>query len=109
MHTHTISHTVEAAGAGKAGRFVTFAGAQAGAADAVLGAAMVDYKAGDLFAAHVLGACSVEAGGAVPAGSWVKPDADGRAVADDGTAANRVGRALGAVTGPGQTLLILIR
>ena len=109
MHTQTFTHTVIASAAGVQRRFVTFGGAQAGAADRALGVALVDFKAGDVFAAHIIGVCAVESGGAVALESAVIPDAQGRAVANDGTAANVAGRALNAVTAAGQTLFILIK
>lgn len=109
MHTQVFNHTFTATGNGLARRFVAFDGMQAGAASAVLGVAMTDFKAGDAATAHVLGVVAVEAGGAVAREAWVIPDADGRAVADGGNAANRAGRALNTVTAAGQTLFILIK
>jgi Uncharacterized conserved protein (DUF2190) len=109
MITETFKHTIVATGSGLQRRFTTFAGTQAIATDVVLGVAMVDYVAGQAFAADVAGIVAVEAGSAVPLSSWVIPDALGRAVANDGTATNRVGRALNAVTAAGQTLFILFK
>jgi Uncharacterized conserved protein (DUF2190) len=107
MHTQTFKHTVIAAGAGVQRRFVNFAGAQAAAADSVLGVADTDFASGAPFTVHVQGVMAVEAGGAVALGAWVVPDANGRAVTNDGSALNRVARALNAVTVAGQTLFIL--
>ncbi|QCI65636.1 capsid cement protein [Phreatobacter stygius] len=113
MHTQTFTHTFTATGSGVQRRFVNFAGAQAGAADPVLGVAMTDFAAGQPTAAHVLGVAAVESGAAVALGDGVTPDAQGRAVTDPtaagAVAPNRVGRALNAVTAAGQTLFILIR
>lgn len=109
MHTQTINHTVIATGSGVQKRFVNFAGAQAGAADVVLGVAMTDFKTGDAFTAHILGVVAVESGGAVAIGAPIIPDAQGRGIADGGNAANRCGRALNAVAAAGQTLFIVIK
>lgn len=109
MHTQTFTHTVVAAGSGVQRRFVNFAGAQAGAADQVLGIAMVDFAAGQAFAAHILGVAAVDAGGAVAVGAPVAPDAQGRAIAVAEDAANIAGRAVNAVTAAGQTLFIKLK
>lgn len=109
MHTQTFTHTITATGAGAAKRFVTYAGAQAAAADQVLGVAMTDFVAGQPTTLHVLGFAVVESGGAVAAGNPVIPDAQGRGIADGADGANRVGRALNSVTAAGQSLFILIK
>jgi hypothetical protein len=113
MRTQTFTHSVTATGAGVQQRFVTFAGAQAIATDQVLGVAQTDFSVGLVFAVDVAGIVAVESGGAVALGAGVTPDAQGRGVTDptanNGVAANRVGAALNAVTGAGQTLFILIR
>lgn len=106
MHTQGFRHTFRATGAGLKHRFVTYTGTQAGAAGVVLGIAATDFAAGDDVTADIAGVASVEAGGAVDIGAWVISDADGRAVTNDGTSIARIGRALNAVTGPGQTLFI---
>lgn len=107
--TKTITHTVIASGAGVQDRFVTFTGAQAGAADKVLGVAITDFAAGAALALHIIGVCTVEAGGAINVGDPVVPDAQGRGIAGAADAANIVGRALSAVTAAGQTLFIMIK
>jgi Uncharacterized conserved protein (DUF2190) len=109
MHTQVFTHTVQATGAGVQRRFVNFAGAQAIAADEVLGVAKTDFQSGQDFAVDILGVVAVEAGGAVNKGQPIIPDAQGRGVADGGNATNRVGRALNTVTAIGQTLFILIK
>jgi hypothetical protein len=109
MQYQTFNHTMVATGTGLRRRFVAYDGTQADAADVVLGIAMVDYKAGDAFAVHVAGVAAVESGGAVALGAPVIPDPQGRGIADGGNAANRVGRALNAVTAAGQTLFVLIK
>lgn len=109
MHTQTLTHTAIATGAGVQRRFVNFAGAQAAAADQVIGVAMTDFAIGQAFTVHILGEVAVESGGAVAVGDAIIPDAQGRGITDGATAANRVGRAVNAVTGAGQTLFIIIK
>jgi len=109
MHYQTFTHTVAATGAGLQRRFVNHAGAQAGAADVVFGVAKTDFAAGQDVAVDYLGAIGVEAGGAIALGAPIIPDAQGRAVADAGAAANRVGRALNAVSAAGQTVIVCIK
>ncbi len=109
MHFNTITHTIVATGPGVQKRFVSYAGKQAGAADLVLGVAMTDAVVNQPLTLHVLGVAAVESGGAVAAGAPVIPDAQGRGVADGGTAANRVGHAVNAVTAAGQTLFVLFK
>ncbi len=113
MRYQTFTHSITATGAGVQQRFVNFAGALAGANDVVLGVAQTDFAAGQALAVDLLGVVAVESGGAVAQGAGVTPDAQGRGITDptanNGVAANRVGLALNAVTGAGQTLFILIR
>jgi hypothetical protein len=109
MQTETITATLIAAGPILQRRFVTFGGAQAGATDVVAGIATMDATAGVAFSAHMVGIAAVESGGAVAIGAPVIPDAQGRGIADTGTAANRCGRAMNAVTGAGQTLFVVLR
>lgn len=109
MHFQTFTHTLPATGAGKQRRFVTSAGAQAGAANKPLGVALVDFAAGDVVAVHVVGVCAVESGGAVALDAPVGPDAEGCGVAVAADAATIGGRALNAVAAAGQTLFILLK
>jgi hypothetical protein len=113
MHYQTFTHTLRATGAGVQRRFVTAAGAQAGATDIVFGVAKTDFSAGQDVAVDYLGIIGVEAGAAIALDAGVTPDAQGRAVTDptasNGVAANRVGRALNAVTAAGQTVFVCIR
>lgn len=113
MHYQTIGHTFQATGAGVQKRFVTYAGAQAGAADVALGVAQTDFKAGDQVNADIIGVTAVEAGGAIAAGAGVVPDAQGRAIADPLTggnpAANSAGRAINAVAAAGQTVFVKLK
>ena len=109
MHTQVFTHSVIPATAGLGQRFVAFDGSPADADAPVLGVARDDYRADEAVAVDVLGVVAVESGGAIALGGWVVSDAEGRAVANDGTSALRVGRALQAVSGAGQTVLIFIR
>lgn len=109
MHLQTFTHTLVATGAGKQRRFVTAAGAQAAAANKPLGVALVDFAAGEAFAAHVVGVCAVESGGAVALDDPVGPDAGGRAITVAAGAATQGGRALNAVAAAGQILFILLK
>lgn len=109
MNVDTLKTTIVASGAGQQRRFITFGGTQAAAGEVVVGVPANDYTPGMAVAVDVLGVAAVEAGGAVAIGAWVVPDAQGRAISNDGTAVNRVGRALNAVTAAGQTLFILIK
>lgn len=109
MHFQTFTHSLTAGGNGVQRRFVDYAGLQAVAGSEVLGVAKTDFVTGQLTAVDILGVVGVEAGAAVALGAHIIPDAQGRAVADGGTAVNRIGRALNAVTAAGQTLFILIK
>ena len=106
MQTETITATFIASGPILQRRFVTFLGGQAVAGNVVAGIATMDAATGVAFSAHV---AAVESGGAVAIGDPIIPDAQGRGIADTGTAANRCGRAMNAVTGAGQTLFIVIK
>jgi hypothetical protein len=113
VNYQTFSHSFAATGNGSRKRFVTFAGAQAVAADVVLGVARTDFKLGDTAGADILGVTAVEAGGPIAAGVSVVPDAQGRAIADPMTggnlAANSAGRSTNAVTAAGQTVLVFLK
>lgn len=87
-------------------RFVTFAGKQAKALEAVLGVAVRDADEGDLLAVDVIGIALVEAGGAVTVGAKVSADAQGCAVT--GTQ-NNAGTALTAASGAGDVIRILLK
>lgn len=113
MNFQTISHSFEATGNGVQKRFVAYSGAQATAADAVLGVAKTDFKVGAVVGADILGVTAVEAGGPIAAGVSIVPDAQGRAVADPMTggnvAANSAGRSTNAVTAAGQTVFVFLK
>lgn len=78
-----LALTAVATGAVTAARFVTPAGAQAGAAANTLGVARTDAAIGQAFPVDVLGTAVVEAGAAIAAGAAVQTDAQGRAITRD--------------------------
>jgi hypothetical protein len=100
------AETLIASGAVLGNRFVTYAGAQAGAGDHVCGVAAYDAATGEAFSANVAGRLSVEAGAPITVGQRVKSDTAGRAIpaADADEAA---GRAIKAVSGAGFPVRIL--
>jgi len=88
-------------------RFVTPAGAQAGADANALGVARTGGISGDLVPVDVLGTSLVEAGAAVSAGDTVKADASGRAVTW-ATSGARIGIALGDASAAGDLIEVLL-
>ncbi|MFT4098170.1 MAG: DUF2190 family protein [Rhodoblastus sp.] len=101
-----LADTVIATAAVARNRFVTLAGAMAGAGALVYGVSSYDAAIGDAFAANIAGHLSVEAGAAVAVGQRVKSDATGRAIpAADNEAAAAM--AVRAAAGAGQPLRIL--
>lgn len=97
----TLSGTVTAR------RFVTPAGAQAGADANTLGVARVGGVATDLVPVDVLGTAVVEAGAAVAANATVKSDSSGRAITW-ATSGAKVGLALSAASAAGDLIEILL-
>ncbi len=95
-----------ATGAITAERFVTPAGAQAGAAVNTLGVARSDAATGAVLPIDVLGTAIVTAGGAIADGALVETDATGRAVTR--TAGPIVGRALQAASAAGARIEVLL-
>lgn len=76
-----LSFTMTAAGVIAANRFVTPAGAQAGAGVNTQGVArMAAAAAGDKITVDAMGTAVIEAGAAITAGSLVESDASGRAI-----------------------------
>lgn len=75
-----LALTAVATGAVTAARFVTPAGAQAGAAANTLGVARTDAAIGQAFPVDVIGTAVVEAGAGIAAGGAVQTDAQGRAI-----------------------------
>lgn len=75
-----LALTALLSGTVNANRFVTPAGAQAGADANTLGVARTGGVSGERVAVDVLGTAVVEAGAAVAAGATVKADSVGRAI-----------------------------
>jgi hypothetical protein len=99
---------VAAAGAIAAHRFVTAAGAQAGADANTIGVALsAAGAAGEIVPVVALGTAPVEAGAAISKGATVKCDAQGRAV-PWATSGARVGVALAAAAGAGDVVEVLL-
>lgn len=102
-----LSLPVLATGAIVANRFVTAAGAQAGADANTLGVARSAAASGERFTADVLGTATVEAGAAISANATVKVDSSGRAITW-ATSGAKVGLALEAATASGQLIEVLL-
>lgn len=102
-----LALTVTAAGTIAANRFVTPAGAQAGADANTLGVCRQAAAAADKITVDVLGTAIVEAGAAISAGATVKSDASGRAITWASSGA-KVGIALEAAGGAGQMIEVLL-
>lgn len=106
--TPILKHTVTAGGVIAVNRFVTPAGAQAGADANTLGvAALAAAASGDKIPVTVLGTEVVEAGAAVAAGATIKSDASGRAITWV-TSGAKVGIALEAAGGAGEFIEVLL-
>lgn len=102
-----LALTAVAAGTIAANRFVTPAGAQAGADANTLGVCRQAAVATDKVTVDVLGTAIVEAGAAVSAGATVKSDASGRAITW-ATSGAKVGIALQAAGGAGELIEVLL-
>lgn len=102
-----LALTVVAAGTIAANRFVTPAGAQAGADANTLGVCRQAAVAADKVTVDVLGTAIVEAGAAVSAGATVKSDASGRAITWASSGA-KVALALEAAGAAGQMIEVLL-
>lgn len=96
-----------AAGTIAANRFVTPAGAQAGAGVNTLGVCQQDAVVSDRISVAALGTAIVESGAAVTVNATVKTDATGRAI-DWVTSGAKVGIALEAATAAGQFIEVLL-
>lgn len=101
-----LTLTVTASGAVTKRRFVTVAGALAGAAANTLGVSTTDAADTEHFAADVLGTTVVEAGAAVAAGAAIETDATGRAITK--AAGPTVARALEAAAAAGDLIEVLL-
>lgn len=99
--------TLAATGTIAAHRFVTPAGAQAGADANTLGVARVAAVSGDQIPVDVLGTAVVEAGAAISAGATLKSDASGKAVTW-ATSGAKIGLALQAASGAGVLIEVLL-
>ena len=102
-----LTLTTALTGTVTANRFVTAAGAQAGADANTLGVSRVSGVSGDKVPVDVLGTAVVEAGAALSAGATVKADASGRAITWV-TSGAKVGLALEAATAAGQMIEVLL-
>ena len=102
-----LTLTVTAAGPLAAGRFVTPLGAQAAAGDYALGVARSAAAPGDPTPVDVIGTALVEAGAAVARGDTLKAGAQGRGI-PWATSGAKIGLALQAAAGAGQTLEALL-
>lgn len=102
-----LTLTALLAGTVAASRFVTAAGAQAGADANTLGVAKTAGVSGDRVALDVLGTAIVEAGAAVSAGATLKSDASGRAI-PWATSGAKVGLALQSASAAGQFIEVLL-
>lgn len=95
-----------ASGVIAAERFVTHAGAQAGAAANTFGVARSSAAVGDAFPVDVVGTAIVEVGAAVANGAAIETDANGRGITR--TSGPTVARALQAATAAGQRIEVLL-
>lgn len=102
-----LTLTITAIGAIASARFVTPAGAQAGADVNTFGVSRFAAAAGEKVSVDVLGTAVVEAGAAVAAGATVKSDASGRAI-PWATSGAKVSMALEAATAAGQMIEVLL-
>ena len=98
-----LSLTLALTGTVTTNRFVTAAGAQAGADANAFGVARQSGVSGDKITVDVIGTAQVESGAAISAGATVKVDSSGRAITW-ATSGAKVGIALEAATGAGQVI-----
>lgn len=96
-----------ASGAVTANRFITPAGAQAGADVNTFGVSRATQANGERGSADVLGTATVEAGAAVAVGATIKSDASGRAITWV-TSGAKVGLALEAAAQAGDMIEVLL-
>lgn len=102
-----LSLPVTLTGTVAANRFVTPAGAQAGADANTLGVARFGGASGEKVTVDVIGTAIVEAGAAISAGATLETDASGRAVTW-ATSGGKVGIALQAASGAGVMIEVLL-
>lgn len=106
QNTPILKLPMKASAAVAARRFVTAAGAQAGAGANALGVSEYAAASGEMFPAVALGTAIVEAGAAFSAGAALQADADGKAITKDAGAT--VARALQAASAAGDLVEIII-
>lgn len=102
-----LALTIALTGTVAANRFVTPAGAQAGADANTLGVSRTAGVSGDKITVDVIGTAIVESGAAVAAGATLESDASGRAVTW-ATAGGKTAIALQAATAAGQLIEVLL-
>lgn len=102
-----LTRTVTATSSVAAQRFVTPAGAQAGAGENTLGVARVAAVAADKLPVDVLGTAIVEAGAAVAVNATIKADANGKAITW-ATSGAKVALALSAAAADGDLIEVLL-
>jgi len=107
QYRSVLTLTMTAAGTIAANRFVTAAGAQAGADANAIGVALNAATAADKVPVLAIGTVSVEAGAAIDAGATVKSDAQGRAV-PWATSGARLGIALTDASAAGELVEVLL-
>ncbi len=105
--TPILALPVTLSGTVAANRFVTPAGAQAGADANTLGVARSAGVSGEKITVDVLGTAIVEAGAAISAGATLETDASGRGVTW-ATSGPKVGIALQAASGAGVFIEVLL-
>ena len=105
--TPLLTLTVALTGAVAAARFVTPAGAQAGADANTLGVARIAGASGDKIPVDAIGTAVVEAGAAIALGATLEVDASGRAVTW-ATSGAKVGIALQAASAAGNFIEVLL-
>ncbi len=102
-----LTLAVTATGAVTANRFITPAGAVAGADANTLGVAQSSAAIGDRVAVDILGTAVVEAGAAIAANATLKSDSTGRAITY-ATSGAKVGIALAAASAAGDFIEVLL-
>ena len=102
-----LALSVTLAGTAAANRFLTPAGAQAGADANTLGVSRSAGVAGEKITADVIGTAVVEAGAAVAAGATLKSDASGRAITW-AVSGGKVAIALQPAAGAGSMIEVLL-
>ena len=107
QNTSLLALAVTLTSAATACRFVTPLGAQAGADANTLGVTRSTGAVAEKVTVDVLGTVIVESGAAVAAGTTVKSDSTGRAIAWV-TSGAKVGLALEAATAAGQWIEVLL-